>query len=226
MTDATLSFAQTVRARRSIRAFQSAPLPDAVIRQVLADAQCAPSNCNTQPWNVHIVSGEARDALSQALHAANEAGRLSPDFSWDENAFPGAYGDRRRAQGKLYYENLGVTRDDPDARRRAGAANFSFFNAPHVALLFQPVVGDGVRVAGDIGMYAQTFLLSLAAQGLGGVPQTVLGLFADTVRETLDIPDTLRLLFGISFGLPDDAATANRLRMERDDLETSVTFHA
>ena len=221
----TLPFAETVLVRRSIRAFTPATIPDALIRQVLEDAQRSPSNCNTQPWAMHIVSGAARDALSAALHAASEADRLSPDFSWDETAFPGRYGERRREQGKLYYENLGVTRDDREARRRASAVNFSFFGAPHVALLFLPVVGDCVRVAGDLGMYAQTFLLSLASRGLGGVPQTVLGLYADTVRQTLAISDDLKLLFGISFGFPDDDAPPNRLRMGRDDLGTGVTFH-
>lgn len=225
MTDTTLSFAETVQARHSVRAFRSDPVPESMLHQVLADAQRAPSNCNTQPWDVHIVSGASRDRLSQALHAASEGGRLSPDFSWDETAFPGVYGDRRRGQGKVDYENLGVKRDDAEARRRASARNFSFFNAPHFALLFQPVVGDGVRVAGDLGMYGQTFLLSLAARGLGGVPQTVLGLFADTVREVLDISSDRKLLFGISFGYPDDVASAHHVRMERDDLKQSVVFH-
>ena len=52
--------------------------------------------------------------------------------------------------------------------------NYSFFNAPHVALLFMPSFGDNVRVGSDIGMYGQTFLLSLAARGRGGIPQTSL----------------------------------------------------
>jgi nitroreductase len=107
----------------------------------------------------------------------------------------------------------------------SGAANFSFFNAPHVALLFMPPIGDCVRVAGDLGMYGQPFLLSLAARGLGGVPQTVLGLYADTIRGTLGISNELKLLFGISFGYPDEGATANRSRMRRDPFSANVTFH-
>lgn len=222
----SLSFASTVRTRQSIRDFRSDPVPDAVIAEVLAEAQLAPSNCNTQPWHTHIVSGGARDALSRRLHAADAQGTLSPDFFWDESAFTARLGERRREHGKLYYENLGVMRDDNEARRTASVRNFSFFNAPHVALLFMPVLGDNVRVAGDIGMYAQTFLLSLAARGLGGVPQKVLGLHAQTIRDALDIPDELKLLFGISFGYPNADAPANRSRVGRDSLAASVTFHS
>jgi nitroreductase len=223
--DITLSFAETVRARRSFRAFKPEPVADDLIRELLLDAQQAPSNCNTQPWNMHVVSGAKRDELSRALHAANDARRLTPDFTWDEGGFRGRYDERRREQGAIYYSNLGVTRDDHEARARAASVNFSFFGAPHVALLFMPLVGDGVRVAGDLGMYGQTFLLALASRKLGGVPQTVLGLYAQTVRDVLGICDDLKLLYGISFGHPDETAPANRVRMGRDDLGQSVTFH-
>lgn len=219
------SFAETVRARRSIREFLPEPIPADILREILVDAQHAPSNCNTQPWNTHIVSGEARDRLSQALHLANANAAVSPDFFWDEKAFNGRLDERRREQGAIYYTSLGVTRDDPESRARAGARNFAFFNAPHVALLFMPVIGDNVRVAGDIGMYAENFLLSLAARGFGGVPQTVLGLFAQTIRDTLNIDDDQKMLFGISFGRPEYDALANSTRIGRDPFTANVTFH-
>lgn len=104
--------------------------------------------------------------------------------------------------------------------------NYSFFGAPQVALLFMPSFGDDVRVGGDIGMYGQTFLLSLAARGLGGIPQTALGFFAGMIREVLDIPENLKMLFGISFGYPDDAAPGNRMRMDRVPVAESATFHS
>jgi len=88
-----------------------------------------------------------------------------------------------------------------------------------------PSFGDDVRVAGDIGMYAQTFLLSLTAHGLGGIPQTMLGFWADTIRELLGIDPSLKMLFGISFGYPDKAASANRYRIDKAPIEQSVTFH-
>ena len=88
-----------------------------------------------------------------------------------------------------------------------------------------PSFGDNIRVAGDIGMYGQTFLLSLAARGLGGVPQTILGYFADTVREQLNLPKTLKLLFGISFGHPAQDVQSTQVRTNRDDILVSTTFH-
>lgn len=224
--DETLSFKEATRARRSIRGFLDKPVPESLIREVLEDAQHAPSNCNTQPWNTHVVRGGKLKQLSQILHAKNDAGEFTPDFSFDQKDFYGEYRARNDALGKAYYEAMNVMREDKDGRRRAGAMNYSFFNAPQAAFLFMPSFGDNVRVAGDMGMYGQTLLLSLAARGLGGIPQTALGFFAGSIREFLGIPDELKMLFGISFGYPDESAPGNRVRMDRVSVDTSVTFHA
>lgn len=62
-----------------------------------------------------------------------------------------------------------------------------------------PKLGDGLRTAGDIGMYAQTLLPSLAAPGFHSIPQTILGMYADVVPEALGLSYELnRLSFGES----------------------------
>ena len=225
MNTSKISFQQVVKLRHSCRGFLSKPVPEPIIFDVLKDAQQSPSNCNTQPWNVHIVSGEVKNSLSEKLIEAYKAENYSLDFSFDTDDFTGRYKERQFAQGKTYYEALGVARENKEGRRDANLHNYRFYNAPHAALLFMPSVGDHVRVAGDIGMYAQTFLLSLTAHGLAGVPQTVLGMFADVVREHLGISAEYKMLFGISFGYEDLAAKANSFRFERDPVLSNVTFH-
>lgn len=218
-------FRDVVRERHSVRNFLPQPVPEAILRSVLEEAQRSPSNFNTQPWQTHIVSGAKRDALSKAILAADDAGQLSPDFSFDISDFQGIYRERSREQGAAYYQAIGVKREEYEQRRDASRRNLTFFGAPHVALLFMPEVGDNVRVAGDIGMYAQTLLLSLTAHGLGGIPQTMLGFYADTIREALGIDPSLKLLFGISLGYPDREHPANQYRINKAPLGESVTFH-
>ncbi|MCC4610007.1 nitroreductase [Xanthomonas campestris] len=218
-------FQDVVRARHSVRSFRPEPIPKAVLRSVLEDAQRSPSNCNTQPWLVHIVSGAKRNALSRALLAANEAGRHTSDFSFASSSYEGVFHERLKAQGAAYYQAIGIAREDYDERRTASLRNLEFFGAPHIALLFMPLVGDGVRAASDVGMYAQTLLLSLTAHGLGGIPQTSLGMYADTIREELGIDPSQKMLFGLSFGYPDETAPANRYRIGKASIDESVTFH-
>ncbi|WP_143706167.1 nitroreductase family protein [Emticicia sp. TH156] len=45
-------------------------IPDDILVIVLEESQLSPSNCNTQLWNVHIVSGQKQQELSHKLIAA------------------------------------------------------------------------------------------------------------------------------------------------------------
>ncbi|TDS06767.1 nitroreductase [Sphingobacterium paludis] len=221
----TDAFKKVIRLRKSCRGFLDTPVPDPIITSVLEDAQLAPSNCNTQPWETHIVSGDKLKELAEALLRENEAERLSPDFTFDTNEYHGRYKERYFNLGKTMYEAFDVKRDDKEGRKEVSDQNYKFFNAPHIAIPFMPSFGDNVRVGGDIGMYGQTFLLSLTAHGLAGIPQTALGFFAGNIREILNVPDELKMLFGISFGYADPNAPGNSFKMERNPISHNVTFH-
>jgi nitroreductase len=219
------SFQDVVRDRRSIRSFISTPVPGELIRTVVEDARHSPSNANIQPWDVHIVSGATRDAVSKAMLEAEAEGQMTPDFPWAYDELYGAYSERQVAQATAYHNALGIAREARDARRLTMLRNLEFFGAPHACLLFMPDFYDSVRVAGDVGMYAQTFLLSLTAHGLSGVPQTLLGFFADSIRQVLGIDPAMKMLFGISFGYPDATSPASQYRIDKAPVEETVSFY-
>ncbi|MEB8340227.1 nitroreductase [Streptomyces endophyticus] len=217
------SFTELVRARHSPRQFQPTPLPAADIRGILEDARTTPSNSNTQPWHVHIASGAARDSLSEALLKAYEEDRPSADFATGYGN--GVYQQRSHQHAAVVYGTRGIQRSDREGRREVVRENLRFYGAPHVALLFMPILGDGVRTAGDIGMYAQNFLLSLTARGYHGIPQAIVGQYADTVRASLGVPSELKLLFGISFGVGDRTSPMHDIDVGRVPLQQSVVLH-
>ncbi|WP_028473834.1 nitroreductase [Nocardioides alkalitolerans] len=223
MTPTTVTALDVLRTRSSARRFLPTPLPADDIRAVLEDAQRAPSNSNTQPWVVHLVSGATRDTLAERLSAAFDGGETTPDFTGDYGG--GRYLRRSHDHSAAVYGSMGIERSDHHGRQRAVRRNLDFYGAPHTALLFMPMLGDGVRAAGDVGMYAQNFLLSLTARGYRGIPQTMIGHYADTVRDVLDIPADLKLLFAISFGRADETEPTNDLVMDRVPLHESVTVH-
>jgi hypothetical protein len=74
-------------------------------------------------------------------------------------------------------------------------------------------------------MYAQNFLLSLTARGYRGIPQAVLGVYADTVRGSLGLGEEFKLLFGIAFGIGDRTSPMPDIGMGRIPLHQSVTLH-
>ena len=58
-----MDFEELVNSRRSVRGFKDQPVPRAVIEDILAVAKRAPSSMNTQPWHVHVLTGEPLEQL-------------------------------------------------------------------------------------------------------------------------------------------------------------------
>lgn len=49
-----LNTIEAIGQRRSVRAFLPDEAPEATLHEIFTLAQQAPSNCNTQPWIVHV----------------------------------------------------------------------------------------------------------------------------------------------------------------------------
>jgi nitroreductase len=216
-------FADIIKSRYSVRAFRPDPVPQAVMDAVFSLANATPSNCNTQPWVVHVASGAPLELLRAEIPAAMQSGQITMDFPYD-GKYSGVYRERQVGAAEAMFGVMGIAREDKGKRNEAFMRNFAFFDAPHVAFLFIPQE-LGFREAVDIGMYAQSLMLSLTAHGIGSCPQTSLGFHADLVRKTLGVDDNFKLLFGISFGYVDESASVNQCRTGRAALADNTVFH-
>lgn len=223
MSEMSAAFQHIVTGRRSMRAFLPEAVEQSVLEAIFIAAQRAPSNCNTQPWLVHVASGVTLERLRDALPARFAAGETSLDFPYD-GTYAGVYRERQYGAAAALYDSLGITREDRAARQQQFMRNFTFFDAPHVAFLFLPEP-FGLREACDLGMYAQTLMLAMTANGLGSCPQTALSFEADCIREILGVESSNKLLFGISFGYPDPSAPVNDCITDRAAIDQAVTFH-
>ena len=223
MSDLSQSFNAVVEQRRSLRAFLPQPVPQPILDDLFTHALRAPSNCNTQPWFVHVASGEVLERMRRETPERFMKGDMSLDFPYDGN-YEGVYKERQHGSAEALYSAAGIERGDKARRHEQFMKNFSFFGAPHVAFLFLPEP-FGLREACDLGMFAQTIMLGLTARGLGSCPQTALSFQANYIRECLGVDSSLKLLFGISFGYPDPDAPANTCLTDRASLAELVTYH-
>ena len=214
-------FKALIRSRRSIRDFDARPIPPDVLDAVLADANCAPSWSNTQPYRVAIASGAVRDQLATALTERFDAGmqaqrkgwlgKLSllatqrhvlPDGDYVTNfEYPPDLQPRRGATGHGLYALLGIDRKDRAAREAQMRKNFEFFGAPTALFVF---VHSGLRAFSvlDAGIFLQTLMLSAHAHGLGTCAQGALATWAGPVRTAFQIPPEYKLICGVSIGYP------------------------
>jgi len=216
-------FADMLRSRRSIRAFLPNRVKQAVLDEIFSMAGTAPSNCNTQPWLAHVLSGASRDAMSEALLKTIGEGEFVLDFPYDAK-YEGVYRQRQVEVGKMLYQALDVSREDTEGKRQAFLRNLLFFDAPHVVFLFMPDWG-GIREAVDVGIYAQNLMLAMQSHGIASCPQTILGYNAEVVRAHLNIDQDQKLLFGISFGYEDTSRPENQICPTRAHLPDSVRFY-
>lgn len=221
--DRAAQFEAIVRGRRSVRAFLDQPVPQPLIEHIFTLAQQAPSNCNTQPWQTWVVSGDKRDRLAARIGAHAARSEMSLDIPYLSQHYNESFKARMYDAAARLFGAMGIERGDKPARQRAFARNFDFFGAPHVALLFLPAWANE-REAGDVGMYAQTLMLALTANGLASCPQTALGMFSQPIREELGIGDELKLFFGISFGFEDTQQPVNDCRVPRAELAATTHF--
>lgn len=222
--DAFTTLDRIAAERRSVRGFRPDPVPQEVLHRVFQLAGRAPSNCNAQPWITHVVSGEPLHAMRDRLIANARAGMLDSDASYAENPYVGVYKHRRVGAAVALFEATGVGRHDTEARGRSMMRNFELFDAPHAAFFFMPRAFH-LHGAADVGMYVQTLMLALTAHGLGSCAQGALGQQASFVKEALGVDPALMLLFGLSFGTPDDEHASIAARTDRAALEEAVVFH-
>ncbi|MFK8043404.1 nitroreductase family protein [Congregibacter sp.] len=220
---APLALSDILENRRSCRAFLPESLSDDELRKLLAPSLRAPSNCNTQPWYLHIASGDVLERLRKRLPEDFTAGRMTLDFPYD-GKYADIFKDRQYASAQALYGAMGIARDDRDARQAAFMRNFTFFDAPHVGFFYLPE-GFSEREACDLGMFSQSVMLLLEAAGLASCPQTALGFLSDSIREELSVPQNQRLMFGLSFGYPDLGAPANRCTTDRDEANELIALH-
>ncbi|MGY5807955.1 nitroreductase [Rhizobium sp. LEGMi198b] len=214
---------EAVKSRRAVRKFTDRDIPKAVLERVLLAAAWAPSGSNIQPWNTYVMTGEP---LAELKKRAGK--RVAAGDPWDEREYEmyphtlkSPYRERRSAFGHERYHALGIADGDWEASQRAASANWNCFGAP--AALFCYIDRDlGVPQWADVGMYLQTVMLLLRAEGLHSCTQMAWSVYRKTVAEILSPREGLILFCGMSIGYED--VTEPYARTGRAPLDETVTF--
>jgi nitroreductase len=177
-TTTSAEFFDVVLRQRATRQFNDQPVSEALIERCLQAAIHAPSAENRQPWVFVVV----RDA-----HLRATIGDLS-GRAWRQ-------GGRQHSEGRLSPSLL---------RDVDGGAEGGIGSAPVIVV----VCGDA-----DIGLEStlpssvypatQNLLLSATALGLGSAMTTLATLFADELRDLLELPPSIRPMAVVPIGWPN-----------------------
>ncbi|WP_028654657.1 nitroreductase [Nocardioides sp. J54] len=217
-----MSFEELMSTRWSCREFLPETLDEETLTRLFTAAQRTASWCNTQSWGVHLLSGDAAEWLGKELLARVSSGSPGAADFPVPTTYSGVYADRRRAAGHGLYEVLGIERSDSMGRLEQMLRNFTFFGAPHVAIVTADAE-HGTYGAIDCGGYVANLMNAAHDLGLGSIAQGAIAMHSDAVRELLDLPEDRLVVCAVSFGRPASGHPVNSFRTERASLDEVVT---
>jgi len=197
----------------------SKAVPKDMLASILAAARYVQSAMNSQPWQITVIQGEARDKLSKAMlehfDAGNDGKQTYKKYSQQNT--------ERMQKGKdmygteLYEQRHGLERGDTAGRRLKYRPNYEFWGAPVLLLLNLPKSACAGTFV-DVGSYMMAILLGMHAYGLGGKPLGSVAKYTDICRQVLGegaMPENEHLVCGMCIGWPKDG---------RDPRETPDWF--
>ena len=218
-----------ITSRRSVRRFLPTPVSRETVEAILQVASRAPSGTNTQPWQVHVLTGEAKARLSACILAVYDdpvqAAQHTDEYAYYPREWRSPYIDRRRKVGWDLYGLLGIAKGDKAAMHAQHGRNYLFFDAP-VGLIFtiDRVMEQGSWL--DYGMFLQNIMVAARGRGLDTCPQAAFTTFHRVIEDELKLDAaTQQVVCGMALGWADPQAVENKLVTERAPVAEFTRFH-
>ena len=218
-----------IRSRRSVRAFLPTPVPRAEIEAILDVASRAPSGTNTQPWQVYVLTGARKQALSDEIvrtfYDADAMAEHHEEYDYYPEKWIDPFLARRRKIGLDLYGLLGLKRDNPEGMKAQQARNYQYFDAP-VGLVFtmDRVMGRGSLL--DYGMFMEKIMIAARAHGLDTCAQAAFNQFHKIIARHLNLPPEQKVICSMALGYADPDKIENTLETERVPVSEFAHFLA
>ena len=212
--------------RKSVRSFTKKKVSKKIIKNILEVAAQAPSGSNTQPWNVHVLTGKKLDeftAASKKEFITNSENLVLERLNYMKK-YREPYVNRRRKVGWDLYQILNIKKGDFKKTKNFHAKNYEFFGAP-MGLIFSIEKDLGWMSWLDYGMFIQNICIAARAYGLDTCPQAAWGQMHKIISPIIKIEDNHIIHCGMSLGYEDQSAEVNKLRTVREELNIFTKFH-
>jgi nitroreductase len=217
---------QAIQDRRSIRGFKPDPVPRALLEEIIALANRAPSSMNTQPWHLHVVTGEPLEKIRDGNSTRMLAGLPPQREIKDHGAYGGVHRERQIEIAVQLFEAMGIERHDTEKRQDWVMRGFRQFDAPvSIVVCYDRALEDNGTIAHfDLGAVTYGLVLAAWSRGLGAVINGQGIMQSPVVRDHAGIPDDQVILTCVAVGWPDDSFAANSVKSRRRPVENTARF--
>lgn len=220
-----MNYQDVVLGRRSIRAFQQKPVPRSVIEKVIALATRAPSSMNTQPWHLHVVTGEPLERIRAANTERTLAGVPASKESRGIGVYAGEHRERQVEIAVQLFQAMGIARDDKDKRQDWILRGFRQFDAPvSIVVTYDRVLQEGDIAQFDCGALVNGLVNAAWSYGLGCVVNSQGIMHSPVVREHAGVPEDQVIMICVAMGYPDEHFPANAVVSKRRPVAEVATF--
>jgi nitroreductase len=220
-----MEFSELIQTRKSIRGYLPKPVPREVIEEIIEIAKWAPSSMNTQPWHVHVVTGEPLERIRRG-NTENMVKGVPPkrDFPMKE-AYEGIHRKRQVDIAIQLFDAMGIARDDKERRTDWVMRGFRQFDAPvSLVLTYDKYLEPAAISQFDLGALSHAIVLAAWERGLGTVINGQGIMQSAVVREHAGIPDDQNIMICIAMGYPDESFVANTVKSVREDHANFVRY--
>jgi nitroreductase len=213
-----------MHARKSIREYTNATVPAETIRRMVEAAGRAPSSKNTQPWKLFLVQGTALDKLrSDYLDAFDQSAPMAYEYGYSPDPLPADYKNRAVTLGKAIFAHKGIGREDTMKRKLHDRENFAFFGAPQAFFLAVPKDGFNYGTFMDCGLFFQSLMLAITAEGLGSCPQFSVMAYPELLRKHMPGSEGMLFIAALPFGEPLPGSHVNAFDTPREPVDNFLT---
>jgi nitroreductase len=214
-----------MRGRRSIRGFQNKPVPRPLIEEIIGLANRAPSSMNTQPWHLHVLTGEPLERVREGNTERMLAGVTPTRDIEDYAAYEGEHRKRQIEIAVQLFEAMGIERHDAERRQEWVMRGFRQFDAPvSIVVCFDKALLNNTIAHFDTGAMTYGLVLAAWSRGLGAVINGQGIMQSPVVREVAAIPEDQAILTCVALGWPDDDFVANSVVSRRRPVENVTRF--
>lgn len=220
-----MEFDEVVLGRRSIRGFKQDPVPRDVLREIVTLATRAPSSMNTQPWNLHVVTGEPLERIRKGNTENNLAGVPASREIRQHGAYEGVHRKRQIDIARQLFDAMGIEWTDKVRRKDWVMRGFRQFDAPvSIVITFDKDLENNDIAIFDCGAVVNCLVNSAWSKGLGAVINGQGIMQSPVVREHARIPDNEVIMSCVAMGYPADEFAANDVVSVRRPVDDVISF--
>jgi len=207
---------ETIKQRKSIRAFTNKVPDKALILECLDAASWAPNPTSQQPWQFIVLTGNSLNRVSRTIKESFPASPIQNTGPAAKK--PEAVQKLELRKKKNFTEMISFLKESGADMSLLAQGNFNFHGAP-LAVLFATWPCKDQNYVKSVLSAMQNFMLAAAAKGLGTCWANAVSICQKSIKKELDLPEDMILVDGISVGYPDPEAAVNRVPRHRRPID-------